>query len=191
MGSEESGWLDALFSLPVARWRVLVGTYLGRATVFVAATVLGFGLPGLLLLWEFGTAGWPAYLGFVLASTGAGLAFLAIALVVSTLAREKAHALGGSLLAWAWFVLVHDLLALGVIGAFDLPDAAIAAMVLSNPVSVFRLLALAPLSTGGDGGFAAVFAASDLSVGLLVGALLAWIALPVTLAATLVGRRSA
>lgn len=189
VGRAESGWLDALFALPVARWRVLVGTYLGRATVFIAATVLGFGLPGLLLLREFGFADWPTYVGFVLASAGAGLAFLSVALLVSTLAREKAHSLGLALLAWAWFVLVHDLLALGVVSAFDLPDAAIAGMVLSNPAGVFRLLALAPLSTGG-GGFAAVLAASDLSIVTLAVALVAWIVLPLGLAAALIGRRS-
>lgn len=188
VGRAESGWLDVLFALPVARWRVVCASYLGRAAVFVAATVLGFGLPGLLLLWEFGLGGWPTYVGFVLAVAGVGLAFLSIALLVSTIVAEKAHALGLSLLAWAWFVLVHDLLALGVISAFDLPDAAITAMVLSNPASVFRVLALAPLSTAADGGFAADLAASGLSVGILAAALVAWIVLPLALAAALIGR---
>lgn len=38
-------------------------------------------------------------------------------MLVSTLAREKTHALGGVLLVW--FVIVHDLLALGVVAAFQ------------------------------------------------------------------------
>jgi Cu-processing system permease protein len=106
------------------------------------------------------------------------------------LVSEKAHALGLALLAWAWFVLVHDLLALGVISAFDLPDAAITAMVLTNPASVFRLLVLAPLTTAGESGFAAVLAMSGLSIELLVVALVAWIAVPLGLAAAVIGRRS-
>lgn len=190
VGRAESGWLDALFALPVARSRVLIGMYLGRATVFVAATVLGFGLPGLLLLWEFGFASWTIYLQFMVVTAGVGLVFLAIALLVSTLVREKAHALGLALLAWAWFVLVHDLLALGVISAFELPDIAITAMVLSNPASIFRLLVLAPLIATGEGGFAAVLAVSGLSIGLLIAALIAWIVVPLGLAAAVVGRRS-
>ncbi|WP_256370412.1 hypothetical protein [Halorubrum ezzemoulense] len=34
-----------------------------------------------------------------------------------------------------WFVLVHDLLALGTVAATEPPDAALSALVLSNPVS--------------------------------------------------------
>jgi len=43
---------------------------------------------------------------------------------------------------WVWFVLVHDLIALGVVAAFELPDAVLSAFVFSNPVSTFRVLVL-------------------------------------------------
>jgi len=33
---------------------------------------------------------------------------------------------------WVWFVLVHDLIALGVVAAFELPDAVLSAFVFSN-----------------------------------------------------------
>ena len=190
VGSEESGWLHALFALPVARSRVVIGTYLGRAVVLASAIVVGFGVSGLLLLREFGVAGWPTYLWFTLASVGVALAFLSIAVFVSTIAAEKAHALGLSLLAWAWFVLVHDLLSLGVIAAFALPDRAVTAMVLANPTGVFRVLVLSQLETAGTGGFTAILAATDLSVGLLAAALLAWIVVPLVAAAALVRRRT-
>ncbi|WP_226005199.1 ABC transporter permease [Natrinema salinisoli] len=189
VGREESGWLQTLFSLPVSRSWVVLGTAAGRATVLASATIIGFGIAGLLLLREYGFGGFEAYVGFLLAAVGLGLVFLAIGVLLSTLAREKTHALGVALLAWAWFVLVHDLLALGVIGAFSLPDAAVSAMVLANPTGVFRALVLGALGAGGDAGFAAVLAEAGLSTGSLTAALVAWIVVPIALAALAVNRR--
>ncbi|RZH69233.1 ABC transporter permease [Natrinema altunense] len=189
VGREESGWLQALFSLPVSRSRVVLGTAIGRAIVLASATVIGFGVAGFLLLLEYGVGGFEAYVGFLLGAVGLGLAFLAIGVCLSTLAREKTHALGLALLAWAWFVLVHDLLALGVVAAFSLPDLAVSAMVLANPTGVFRGLVLGALGAGGDAGFAAVLAEAGLSTGTLVGALVVWIVGPLALAAVAVRRR--
>lgn len=183
VGARERGWLDIVYALPAPRWRIVVGTFFGRALVLAAATVIGFGVTGLLLLREYGTAGWSAYLGFLAAAVGVGVAFLALSVLLSALATEKTHALGGALLVWVWFVLVHDLLALGVVAAFDLPNWVVSAFLLANPASVFRVLTLSLLDASGGGGFAAVLAATGLSVGVLVAALLAWIAVPVVLAA--------
>ena len=190
VGREESGWLHALFALPITRSRIVLGIYLGRAVVLAGAIVLGFGVAGVLLLLEFGFAGWPIYVWFTLVAVGAGLAFLSIAVFLSTIVAEKTHALGIALLAWAWFVLIHDLLALGVIAAFDLTDTAVTAMVLANPAGTFRVLVLSGLEIGGGGGFAGVFASAGLSPVLLAIALLAWIVVPLGLAIALVGRRS-
>ncbi|MCU4741053.1 ABC transporter permease [Halobacteria archaeon AArc-m2/3/4] len=189
VGREESGWLRALFALPVSRSWIVLGTVLGRGIVLASATVVGFGIAGGFLLWEFGLAGFETYVGFVLATAALGLAFLAIAVLLSTVAREKTHALGLSLLAWAWFVLVHDLLALGVIAAFSLPDAVLSAMLLANPASVFRALVLGSLGAGGDAGFASALADVGLSTVPLVAALLAWAVVPIAVAAIVIRRR--
>ncbi|MFC6716325.1 ABC transporter permease [Natrialbaceae archaeon GCM10025810] len=189
VGREESGWLQALFALPVSRTRVVLGTAVGRAVVLASATILGFGIAGALLLLEYGFDGFESYVGFLLGTVGLGLAFLSLGVLASTLAREKTHALGLALLAWAWFVLVHDLLALGVIAAFAPPDAAVTAMVLSNPTGVFRALALGALGASGDAGFAAVLTEAGLSTGALVAALVAWIVVPIALAGAAIRRR--
>lgn len=189
VGPDESGWLDVLFALPVTRARVVVGAYLGRAAVLAGATVIGFGVAGALLVGEFGTDGWSSYVVFLLAAVAVGLAFLSMAALVSSVAAEKAHALGIALLVWVWFVLIHDLIALGVIAAFDLPDTVITLMILANPADVFRLLVLSRLEIGGGAGFTAVLAQANLSIGVLVAAMVAWIVVPVAVAALLVRRR--
>ncbi len=189
VGNEEIGWLHALFALPVARRWVVIGTYLGRAIVLASAVVIGFGIAGVFLLREFGFAGFEVYVGFLLSTIGLALVFLAIGVLLSTVAAEKTHALGLALLAWAWFVLVHDLLALGVTAAFPLPDWAVSLLVLANPAGIFRALVLGALGAGGDAGFAAILTEAGLSAPVLTVALVAWIALPIALAASLIRRR--
>ena len=189
VGREAEGWLSVVFSLPVGRGEVVAGSYLGRLVVLAGATVLGFGFTGFLLVREFGVAQWGAFLAFLAAAVAVGAVFLAIAVLLSTVAREKTHALGLALLAWVWFVLVHDLIALGVVAAFTLPDALLSALVLANPVSVFRVLVLSELGTAAGGGFTAALAGSGLSWPLLVGTLIAWCVVPVAAAMRLVRRR--
>ncbi|MCU4753641.1 ABC transporter permease [Halobacteria archaeon AArc-curdl1] len=189
VGREESGWLQTLFSLPVSRAWIVLGTALGRGAILASATIIGFGVAGGFLLLEFGLAGFDTYVAFLLSTVALGLAFLAFGVLLSTLAREKTHALGFALLAWAWFVLVHDLLALGILSAFDLPGTALSALLLANPTSVFRALVLGSLGAAGDAGFASVLAEAGLSPGVLLGALLAWIVVPIALAAVAIRRR--
>ena len=189
VGREASGWLQTLFALPVSRGWLVVGTAAGRATVLAGATIVGFGIAGGFLLLEFGLVGADAYVQFVLATVLLGLVFLAVGVLVSSVAREKTHALGVSLLAWAWFVLVHDLLGLGLIAAFDLPDLAVSAMVLANPTGLYRALVLGSLGAGGDAGFATVLAESGLSPLVLLAAMLVWVTLPILLATIAIRRR--
>ena len=189
VGREEEGWLAVVFSLPVRRSEVVFGTYLGRLTVLTGATVIGFGFSGALLVREFGLSEWSSFVGFLVGTVAVGAAFLAIAVLLSTLAREKTHALGATLLVWVWFVLIHDLVALGVVAAFELPDLVLSALVLSNPASTFRILVLSGLETTAGGGFTAVLADSALSITSLAVALAVWCLVPVVVAAWLVRRR--
>lgn len=187
VGSDEAGWLGVLFALPVPRSRVVFGTYLGRLTVFVGAVVLGFGAGGLWLAVDGLLT--PAYLGLVGAAALAGAAFLGLALLVSTLAAEKTHALGGTLLLWVWVALVHDLVSVGVIAADLVPASWLPAFVLANPATVFRVLALQSVPTV-TGGMADILTGSGLTTPVLVAALLVWSVVPVWLAGRLVRRRS-
>lgn len=190
VGREESGWLQTLFALPVSRGWLVVGTVVGRAIVIACAILVGFGIAGGLLLSEFGLASADTYVQFMLVTVGLGIVFLVVGVLISTLAREKTHALGVSLLAWAWFVLVHDLLGLGLIAAFDLPEFAVSGMVLANPTGIYRALVLGSLGASGDAGFASILAESGLSPTILAMTLLAWIIVPTVLATlTIRGRR--
>lgn len=187
VGSHEAGWLGVLFALPVPRSRIVVGTYLGRLAVFSSAVIAGFGVGG---LWLAGAGRLtPAYLSLVGASILGGAAFLALALLLSTVAAEKTHALGATLLLWVWIALVHDLVSVGLIAADFVGPDWLAVFVLANPVTAFRVLALQSVPTV-TGGMADVLVGSGVTPPVLVSALLAWTVGPVWLSTRLVQRRT-
>lgn len=188
VGAEETGALDMLFALPVSRGHVVLGKFLGRAAVLGAAILVGLGAGGVAVFAVIGAAGIGKYAAFLLIATATGFAFLGIGVLVSTAGRDKAQALAIALAAWVWSVIIHDLAAIALIAAFDLPDAVLAAMVLTNPADVFRILVLSQLQTT-PGGFAAVLSKATLTMPVLMVALALWIVIPIGLAVVTIDRR--
>ncbi|WP_416841330.1 ABC transporter permease [Haloferax sp. DFSO52] len=189
VGAEETGWLDMVFALPVSRGRVVTGAFLGRAASLVGATAIGFGIGGIALFLRADTVPWSLYANVLFGAVTLGLAFLAISVLVSTVAAEKTHALGIALLVWVWLVFGHDLAALGLIAASDLPNVALTGLVLANPIDIFRVFVLSGIDATGSG-MAAVVAKTDLSTAVLVASALAWVVVPVGVAARVIRRRS-
>lgn len=189
VGADESGWLEMVFALPVARERVVIGAFLGRAVTLTGATAIGFGLGGVALSFRAGIVSWGLYANVVVGAVALGLSFLALGVLVSTVAANKTHALGVSLLVWVWFVFGHDLAALGAVTAFDLPDVALSALVLANPIDIFRVFVLAGIDAAGSG-MAAVAAETGLSRPVLLAGSFMWVVAPVAVATRLIGRRS-
>lgn len=188
VGAHERGSLELLLALPVSPGRVVVGTALGRATVLVGSMLLGFVPGGLLLVRYLGVASVGPYAAVALAAALTGCAMLGVAVLLSTVARTKTHALGASLAVWLWAALLHDLAALGAVAGFDLGSGAIAAAVLLNPVDCFRVLALSQVDVVA-GGFAGVLAQAGLSTPVVAAALIAWLVVPVAVATRLIRRR--
>lgn len=188
VGAAEDGRLDVVYALPVPRSFVLTGTFLGRAVTLAVATALGLGAGGVALSVTVGSAvDWAVYGRLLLGAVALGLAFLGVSVLVSTVAREKTHALGGVLLVWVWFVFGHDLVALGLVAAVDLPGSVLSALVVANPATAFRLLVLS--GTEASGALAAVVSTTALSPVVLALALVAWAIVPVAVAARVVGHR--
>lgn len=189
VGRQESGWLATVFALPVSRAAVVIGSYLGRLFVLAGAIIIGFGAVGILLLRDFGPTSWNVFIVFLSTAIGTGAVFLALAYLISSLAREKTHALGVSLLVWVWFILVYDLLTLGLVASFDFPDPMLTGFVLSNPVSIFRVSVLSQVESATAGGFSAAVANTDLSIGLLAISLIFWIIVLIWSASWAIKRR--
>jgi Cu-processing system permease protein len=181
VGPAETGSLQLVRSLPTPAWTIVVGKYAGRAAALGGAMLVGFA-PGMALvaLWVSpGAVG--GYAAFVVAALLAACSFLALGVLISTVFTERTRALGAALLTWLWFVLLHDLVALGAIASLSLSGPGVSVAVLANPVDCFRVLALSQVEVV-NGGFGAVMQQAGLSTPLVLAAMLAWIAVPLALA---------
>ncbi|MBI5461582.1 MAG: ABC transporter permease [Gammaproteobacteria bacterium] len=142
VGERERGSLDLLLSLPITRFELLLGKYLGLAGALALATLLGFGLVGIAIGWQGGQYALFHYGGFMLSALLLGMVFLSLALMVSTFARGKSAASGAAIGLWFVFVLIYDLMLLGALVASEggLPAWLVSLLVLFNPTDIFRLL---------------------------------------------------
>ncbi|MFB6255028.1 MAG: ABC transporter permease [Halobacteriaceae archaeon] len=189
VGADEQGWLDMLFALPTPRWIVVLGKYLGRAGTLAVSIAIGFGFAGVWLGLRYTVgSGLDLFASLIFWTIGLGLVFLALATLVSVPVTQRTHALGISLIAWLWFVLVHDLVALGIVTMLGLRGWALSLLVLLNPVDIFRILILQNAGARGAP-FTAVFAETGLSMPILIVGLIAWILVPISLAAYLIQYR--
>ncbi|MGX9776331.1 ABC-2 family transporter protein [compost metagenome] len=185
VGERERGALELLLSMPVTPLEVLLGKYLGLAAALTSATAIGFGA-GLLPLFSQLTVaeGW-RYAQFVASAVLMGLAFLSIAMLVSVSTRDRVRASGIALALWFLFVLVFDLLLMGVmvLSQGQLGSGMFAAMLMLNPADVFRLLnVFSSDQAQAMYGLATVMPQGWTHPALLSGVMLAWIFLPFSIA---------
>ncbi|GAB3667108.1 ABC transporter permease [Ramlibacter alkalitolerans] len=185
VGERERGTLDLLLSMPLTRFELLLGKFLGLSAALASSTVAGFGLVGLLLAGTFPPGAWFHYAGFILSAVLLGMAFLSLAVAISVFASDRTRASGIAIAAWFFFVLVYDLLLLGalVVTGGGIAADAFPLLLLLNPADVFRLLNIFALEEVRTFYGLTTMFPPRLANPLVLGALmLAWIALPLGLA---------
>lgn len=185
VGERERGSLDLLLALPITRLELLLGKYLGLAAALTLSTVVGFALDAVLLFRQFGLLGLYHYVGFMLSSVLLGLAFLSLALLLSVVARERTRASGLAIALWFGFVLVFDLLLLGLLVASggEFGGQLLAYLLLLNPADVFRILNVFSLDQMRSlYGLTSIVPPALANPWLMGGAMVAWITAPLVIA---------
>ena len=177
-GDRERGTLMYLLAQPVSRAEVFFGKALGAALAVISALSLGFGLAAIgLASARDGRAG--VYLILVGNTLLLALASLAIGFVIGAVARKSAAATGVALLLWLALVFAGDLGVLGLTVALRPSPDALLAMLMVNPLQVFKLSAIyglrATLDTLGVAGQYASYRFGALLPLVLSGVLAAWI----------------
>ena len=142
VGERERGSLELMLSMPITRFEILLGKYLGLAGALASSTVIGFGAGLLPLARELSLGDGYHYAGFVGSAILMGLAFLSISMLVSVAALDRVRASGVAIALWFFFVLVFDLLLMGslVMSQGRLGSGMFAALLMLNPADVFRLM---------------------------------------------------
>ena len=186
VGERERGSLDLLLSMPITRVELLLGKYLGLAGALAFSTVAGFGLVGVVLSAQLDFNALFHYFGFMLSSVLLGCAFLSLAVMLSVFAGDRTRASGLAIAMWFFFVLIFDLLVLGVlvVTGGQWGGEALPYVMLFNPADVFRILNIFTLDEVRTlYGLATVFPAALAQPWLLGLVMAAWIALPLAIAA--------
>lgn len=181
VGEKERGSLELLLSMPITRLEILLGKYLGLAGALSASTLLGFGGSLLPLLARLGRADLFHYGGFVLSAILLGMAFLSLSLLISVLAQDRMRASGAAIGLWFFFVLVFDLVLMGILVASEgkLGSSLFAGLLMMNPADVFRLLNIFnSAQVQNMYGLATVVPGGLTDPLTLLGIMLGWIAIP-------------
>ncbi len=185
VGERERGSLELLLSLPITPLELLLGKYLGLAAALACSTLAGFGLAGLALTWRLGWKALAPYAGFTGSALLLGLAFLSIAVLVSALTRDRVRASGLAIALWFFYVLVYDLLLLGILvlseRRFNLGFFPV--LLYLNPADIFRILNVFGFEEVRKlYGLATVLPATLASPWLLGSAMMLWIVAPLGVA---------
>ncbi|GBF76976.1 ABC transporter permease [Paenibacillus sp. 598K] len=149
-GEREDGNWELLSAYPIRTWSWMLGKYAGLAVVLLVICASGFGAAGLL--------GWLSGGGFELSTYGlllvfAGsltLMFLAVALAVGTVARNRWQALTIAVAIWFFAVIGWAPLLIGTLGMLPYMwiKPAVTVLTALNPAELTRLFVVVKLGAG-------------------------------------------
>lgn len=194
--TSEKSASELLFSQPVTRGEILVGKIAGLFISMALATLVGFGLAGVVIASDAGTTGSARFSILVAFSLLLALVFLSLAALVSMLCQRQSKAFGVTLFLWFFFVLFYDLLVIGA--AFLFKERAanffIFASLFGNPVDMTRVASLIALDGkeifGAAGAALLRFLGGErASLALLLAGLAVWVAVPLWLSHRLLNRQ--
>jgi len=194
VGEFERGTMLLLLTYPVSRGQIILGKFLGHVAILAFATVLGYGAAGLALAAGGGSfAAWRPFAAMIGSSVLLGAAFVAVGYLISAAVGNRGTAAGLAVGAWLIFVLLYDMALLGALvadqGRMMTPEV-VNLLLLLNPADAYRLFNLTGFANVSVfAGMAGLAETLRLPPVLLLTSLIAWIAVPLALAALLFQKR--
>jgi len=198
VGEEERGTLTLLLAHPVTRPAIAIGKFIGQLFILAFAIVIGYGVATLAIVVSsegiFLEQQWGIFFKLLLSSIMLGAVFLAIGMLLSIWAKERGTAAASAIGIWLLFVVLFDMMLLGVLGASGadlLSDNAVKWIMLGNPTDAYRMFNLtADADTAVLSGMAGLRDDQGVSSTILLTLLLTWIAIPLAASCLLFQRRS-
>lgn len=187
--TSETSASELLYAQPVTRGEILLGKFIGLFASIFTATLIGFGLAGIIIAAKAGTEGAWRYPAFVAFSLLLALIFLSLSAFLSAICRRKTKAFGVALFVWFFFVLFYDLLVIGGTFLFKerTANTLIFGSLFGNPVDMVRVASLMTLNGKdifGAGGAALLrfLGGETLSLVILMISLSLWVVAPLVAA---------
>lgn len=176
-GERERGTMATLLGQPMTRLELFAGKWCGLATALAACLLVGFGVPGMMVALAGSRQNAGSYLAMTALALLVGLAALALGMLISAATRSTAVAIGLAIGLWLLLVFFGDLGLLGAGLAMNLDAGQLLSLALVNPLTDFRIAAIASSGASPETlGPAGQMLSSDLG-GWLVPSLAALLAL--------------
>jgi len=149
VGEIEKGSMSAFLSLPVQRFEIILGKFLGLSTVLSLSLLAGFGLAGMIIGINVGEINIGEYLIFIISSILLGMVFICLGLFASSFFKRRSTSMGMAVFFWFFFTMIWSIIVAGIayltIEDFSLlledglPDWYFAVDMI-NPISAFSSL---------------------------------------------------
>lgn len=171
-------FIELMLAQPVNRKVIFLSEYISTGLSLCIAYIAGVGIP--MVIYGLTPAGTTLlYTGLMLT-----LVFVSLAFLASVLTRDKAKAIGITLLFWFYFSLIYDGLLLWIVYTFsDYPlEKLTVGLVALNPIDLARIMMLLKLDIsalmGYTGAFYQNFFGGVLGMTFSAGVLMLWIIAP-------------
>lgn len=185
-GEREQKTLVYLLAQPVTQLEVLIGKYFGLAIALFSALLFGFGISGILIAIQGGTANISIYLVMVLLAFMLALVSLSLGFLISSVVRKGSTAVSIALFIWLLLLVFGDLGLMATSIVLKLSVAQLFTLTVLNPMQIFKIASVLNIRESLEVlGPAGVFALRTYGSALLPGLisiLLVWVLLPVGLA---------
>lgn len=146
VGEIERGSMSAFLSLPVKRFEIILGKFVGLSTVLAVSIIAGFGIAGIIIGLNVGDINIGEYLFFLVASILLGTVFISLGLFASSFFKRRSTSMGMAVFLWFFFTMIWSVITLGVasmivdigsIASGDIPDWYFAIEMI-NPLSSYN-----------------------------------------------------
>ncbi len=194
VGELEQGTLLLLLTYPLSHGQLLLGKFVGQASILTVASLLGFGLPAVFISIFSdveASAVLVAFGWFILAASILGWVFIAIAYIISLCVGEKSKAAGLALIVWFGFVLVFDLVLMAILVASegDINQTLVPFLLWLNPTDLFRIFVYMIVDAESYAGVLQIAQEGANGFSYLMLAMTLWVVVPLACAWWILGRK--
>lgn len=150
VGESEKGSMSSLLSLPVNRYEIIIGKFLGLSSVITSTILIGFGISGILIAVNAPSSDYTPFFQFIAITILLGLSFLSISLFFSSIFKKRSTAMGGAIFLWFFFAIIWQIIVIGLLFAYVLSEGIgnmdpnsyempgwFYPLMLSNPLMIF------------------------------------------------------
>jgi Cu-processing system permease protein len=106
----ESGSMGSLLAHPITRFEVLIGKFIGLASVIILTIILGFGIAGIIVAINVNNPDYLHYLTFIFTTILLGLAFISISLLFSSFCKNRSKSMNAAIFYWIFFVGLYPMI---------------------------------------------------------------------------------